>query len=72
MKNLFFTLVFLLIGTFTFSSNISLNLMFANCYEVAFDAMDEAANAGLSPSDISIVGERAYCECQPNCQWNPQ
>lgn len=75
MKKIIFTLTLLLIGGVTFSSNITLrNDSYEeapDCYEEAFDAMQEAIDAGLSSWDVSIVGERAYCECQPNCEWNP-
>lgn len=69
MKN-FLSLVaaFLLVVSQVNALNpISVDAKLKDCYQVAFDAMDDASDAGMTDSQIQWQGEIAYCFCASNC-----
>jgi len=42
------------------------------CYELAFEVMELALDAGCSPTLAQFHSEWAYCDCAPQCQWPNQ
>jgi len=70
MKKLIFTSSFILLGSFTFSSNAAITkLQQVDCYEEAFDYMESAEALGFDEESIKLAGEYYYCQCAENCSW---
>ncbi len=70
MKKSILTLCLIFVGTTaSFSNNFSLEVITKDCYEEAFDMMEDAENKGLSEENIKAAGEFAYCVCEPSCEW---
>lgn len=59
MKKIFLVLAFSLAGY----------IAYADCYDEAFDAMEDAAANGLSEENIAAAGQLFYCQCANNCVW---
>lgn len=58
----------LFMSTSSLDANAEINNKI-DCYEFAFDQMEQADDAGLDSETVSLIGEMAYCICAPNCEW---